>query len=114
MVRATYLLVIHELRRYVRIPVVTEAILDIGQAKNLAAATQEVSGGGMSVLSKSPIPADSTLQVKLTLPGAAEIKVRAVVCWARPNESLYGLRFDANDDGRLAVRRWIDQYLQLG
>lgn len=112
-VRATYLLVIHELRRYVRIPVVTEAILDIGQPKSLVAATQEVSGGGMSVTSKSPIPADSAVQVKLTLPGAKEIKVRAVVCWARPNENLYGLRFDANDDRRLAVRRWIDQYLQL-
>lgn len=110
-VRSTHLLVIHELRRYVRIPVVTEAIVDIGRNRNLVTASQEVSGGGMSVSSASPIPPDETLLVKLTLPGMTEIKVRASVCWARPEEKLYGLRFDSNDDGRLAVRKWIDQYL---
>src|SRR5579863_9374769 len=40
-VRSTHLLVIHELRRYVRIPVVTEAMVEAG-AKNMVAASVEV------------------------------------------------------------------------
>lgn len=112
-VRSTHLLVIHELRRYVRIPVVTEAIIDVGAAKNLVAASVEVSAGGMSVSSQSPIPVDQSTRISFTLPGADPIKVRASICWSRPKENLYGLRFDNTDDARLAVRSWIDQYLEL-
>lgn len=112
-VRATHLLVHHELRRYVRIPVVSEVIIDIAGSKSLTVASQEVSGGGMSVLSASAIPSQGTLQVKLTLPGINEIKVRASLCWSRPQEHLYGLRFDSNDDARFEVRKWIDRYLEL-
>lgn len=112
-VRSTHLLVIHELRRYVRIPVVTEAILDAGPAKNITAASVEVSAGGMSVHCPTPIPTQDFVRISFSLPGEKPIKVRAVVCWARPNENLYGFRFDAADDGRLAVRNWIDQYLEL-
>jgi hypothetical protein len=112
-VRATHLLVIHELRRYVRIPVVTETIVDVGRAQNLTVASQEVSGGGMSVHSPSPIPSQDMVRVSFTLPGAKEIKVRATICWSRPTETLYGLRFDSTDDARFAVRKWIDQYLEL-
>jgi len=112
-VRSTHLLVIHELRRYVRIPVVTEAIIDTGKGKNLAAASQEVSAGGMSVRSSSPVPAQDMVRVSLTLPGGKPTKVRATVCWARPKDNLYGLRFDNTDDARLAVRHWIDLYLEL-
>jgi len=112
-VRATHLLVIHELRRYVRIPVVTEAVVDTGRGKSLTVASQEVSGGGMSVLSAAPLPSQDAVRVTFTLPGAKEIKLRAQVCWARPQENLYGFRFDSTDDARLAVRKWIDLYLEL-
>jgi len=112
-VRSTHLLVIHELRRYVRIPVVTEALIDTGRGKNLVAASQEVSAGGMSVRCSSSIPAQDMVRVSLTLPGGKPAKVRATVCWARPKDNLYGLRFDNTDDARLAVRNWIDLYLEL-
>src|SRR5215813_1027214 len=112
-VRATHLLAIHELRRYVRIPIVTEAVIDIGRGKPLTVASQEVSGGGMSVLSASPLPSQDTVRITFTLPGGKEIKVRAQLCWSRPKENLYGLRFDSTDDARLAVRKWIDLYLEL-
>lgn len=112
-VRSTHLLVIHELRRYVRIPVVIEATVDTGRAKNLVVASQEVSAGGMSVRSTSQIPGQDMVRVAFTLPGAKPTKVRASVCWARPKENLYGLRFDTTDDARLAVRTWIDLYLDL-
>lgn len=112
-VRATHLLVIHELRRYVRIPVVTETIVDMGTGKNIVAASQEVSAGGMSLRAPSPVPSQETVRVSFTLPGGKPIKVRAQVCWARPSDNLYGLRFDNTDDGRLAVKTWIDLYLEL-
>lgn len=112
-VRSTHLLVIHELRRYVRIPVVTEASIDAGTVKNVIAASVEVSAGGMSVHCSTPIPTHDMVRISFTLPGERPVKVRAAVCWARPNENLYGFRFDSADDGRLAVRSWIDQYLEL-
>jgi hypothetical protein len=112
-VRSTHLLVIHELRRYVRIPVVTETDIDVGSTKNLVAASVEVSAGGMSVRCPVPVPSRDAVRVSFALPGGKQIKVRASVCWSRPKENLYGLRFDTSDDGRLAVRAWIDLYLEL-
>ena len=112
-VRATHLLVIHELRRYVRIPVVTETTVDAGGMKALTGASQEVSAGGMSLRSSSPIPSQDTVRVTFTLPGGKPVKVRAQVCWSRPADNLYGLRFDNTDEARTAVKTWIDRYLEL-
>jgi hypothetical protein len=112
-VRSTHLLVIHELRRYVRIPVVAEATVEALGAKDLLAITVEVSAGGMSVSCLEPIPTKDMVRISFALPGEKLIKVKASVCWARPSEKLYGLRFDVADPARLAVRSWIDQYLEL-
>jgi hypothetical protein len=111
-VRATHLLVIHELRRYVRVPVIAEATLDAGttMAKVM---TVEVSSGGMSVRSTNPLGSKDAVRVSARLPGLDNLEVRAFICWARPAEKLYGLRFDPSDQRRLQVRRWIDQYLEI-
>ena len=111
--RATHLLVIHELRRYVRIPVVTEITVDAGRTNTIVAASQEVSAGGLSLRSPSPIPPQDMVRLTFTLPGTKTIKIRAQVCWERRNDELYGLRFDNTDDARSAVKNWIDQYLEL-
>ena len=111
-VRATHLLVVHELRRYVRIPVVTEISIDTG-ARSLTAITMEVSAGGMSVRCQAPLPSVETVRIAFTLPGTKKIALRAHVCWSRPNEHSYGFRFDATDDARINVRNWIDQYLEI-
>jgi hypothetical protein len=112
-VRSTHLLVIHELRRYVRIPVVTEAVIEVGAGEKLVAATVEVSAGGMSIRSPKPLRSEDVARISFALPGEKSIKVRAWLCWARPGENLYGFRFDSSDAARLAVRHWIDQYLEL-
>jgi hypothetical protein len=68
----------------------------------------------MSVRSATPIPSsNAAVRVLAKLPGLDQLDVRAYVCWARPQENLYGLRFDPNDQRRLTVRRWIDQYLEI-
>ena len=111
-VRSTHLLVVHELRRYVRIPVVVETVIDDGSHKKITAVTQEVSGGGLSLRSSSKISSDSA-RISFTLPGAKPISIRAVICWSRVKEDLYGFRFDPSDPARQAVKNWIDQYLEI-
>lgn len=111
-VRATHLLVIHELRRYVRVPLVAEALIETGAAA-AKVMTVEVSSGGMSVRSASPISSPDTVRILAKLPGLDRLDVRAYICWARPADKIYGLRFDPSDQRRLSVRRWIDQYLEI-
>lgn len=111
-VRATHLLVIHELRRYVRVPVIAEATLELG-ATTAKVMTVEVSSGGMSVRSPNPLSSTDSVRVSARLPGLDNLDVRAFICWARPAEKVYGLRFDPSDQRRLQVRRWIDQYLEI-
>jgi PilZ domain len=110
--RATHLLVVHELRRYVRIPVVVEAAIQ-SEAKNLFAMTLEVSAGGMSLRCESPISSAGPVRVELALPGRQRLAIQASVCWSRAAEKLYGLRFDPADPARAQVRDWIDQYLEI-
>jgi len=51
LVRATNTLVLHEFRRYVRIPVITEVTVQVNEGKKFAATSIEVSSGGMSLKS---------------------------------------------------------------
>ena len=113
-VRSTHLLVINELRRYVRVPIVTEASIEAANAR-IPSSTLEVSAGGMSLICSSKLHLGHTVQVSFSLPilNGGNVKVKASVCWARENENAYGVRFDATDDRRLQVKRWIDEYLQI-
>ena len=56
MVRATHLLVLHELRRYVRLPMLAEleivATVD-GDKETFRATANEISAGGMSICTAS-------------------------------------------------------------
>ena len=59
LVRATRMLVQHEFRRYVRIPVITEVAIS-GDGRRLSATSIEISSGGMSVKSAEDFPSDAT------------------------------------------------------
>ena len=111
-VRATHLLVIHELRRYVRIPVVSQVEVEVG-SRTLTVTAVEVSSGGMSVRNATPLPQGEVIRLNLALPGLERLSVRAFVCWYRDSDKIYGLRFDPTDERRLRVRGWIDQYLEI-
>src|ERR1051326_5258628 len=112
-VRATHLLVIHELRRYVRIPVVSQVEIDTGNRTPFTVTAVEVSSGGMSVKSATPLPKSEAIRLMLSLPGMDKLSVRALVCWYRDSDKVYGLRFDPSDERRLKIRGWIDQYLEI-
>ncbi len=111
-VRATHLLVIHELRRYVRIPVASQAEFDVN-GRPVIGTTVEVSSGGISIRCLAPLPKSDAIRLTLTLPGIEKLNVRAFVCWYRESDKVYGMRFDSTDERRLRVRGWIDQYLEI-
>jgi PilZ domain-containing protein len=111
-VKATHLLVIHELRRYVRVPVVAEATVETSRG-SFPAMTVEVSSGGMSVRCENALPSGEQLKLSANLRGLEGLNLRAYLCWTRGSDHVYGLRFDPTDDRRLKVRRWIDQYLEI-
>jgi len=112
-VRATHLLVIHELRRYVRIPVVSQAEIDVGGQAPVIATTVEVSSGGISIRCLTQLPKSDAVRLILTRPGVEKLSVRAFVCWYRESDKIYGMRFDPSDERKLRVRGWIDQYLEI-
>ncbi|MCU1334243.1 MAG: hypothetical protein JWM08_3235 [Candidatus Angelobacter sp.] len=112
-VRATHLLVIHELRRYVRIPVASHLEIDVGGQSPLPGSTVEVSSGGISLRCPVQLPKSDPVRLILNLPGIEKLSVRAFVCWYRESEKVYGIRFDSTDERRLKVRGWIDQYLEI-
>jgi hypothetical protein len=111
-VRATHLLVIHELRRYVRIPVGSQVEFDVN-GRTIVGTTVEVSSGGISIRCLAPLPKSDPIRLTLTLPGIEKLNVRAFVCWYRESDKVYGMRFDSTDERRLRVRGWIDQYLEI-
>ena len=111
-VRSTQRLVINELRRYVRVPVKSQALVET-PAGNTVATTVEVSAGGLSLRSTAAL-ASSSVKLMLALPGLPRLNLRAFICWQRPGiEKIYGMRFDTNDPARFSVRSWIDQHLEI-
>ncbi len=113
-VRATHLLVVHELRRYVRLPIVTELEV-MAENDKYRATSQEISAGGMSMHCSRPLKKEQVVVVTFALTGMMNpITVRASVCWVRSSDSLFGIRFDPADPERLHVKRWIDNYLDIG
>jgi len=109
-IRSSHLLVMNELRRYARVPVVGQALIDT-HSGSIAARTVEVSSGGMSVRCSQPLTPASTVTATLELPGTGRFSFRAQVWWARQEDQIFGLRFDPTDDRRLRVRDWIEDYL---
>jgi PilZ domain len=109
---ATHLLVARELRRYVRVPIVTEVAAQAG-AQRFTAYTQEVSAGGLSMTGAPRLPVGHVVHLSFTLPSGEKVNVAASVCWLREADSSMGTRFDPADERRNIVRDWIEQYLEF-
>lgn len=111
-VRSTYFLVLHEFRRYVRVPITTEVKIN-ARSGAYTGVTQEVSGGGMSLEVKQGLQTNESAELSFSLPGQPPTRVNAVVCWLKPKEGQAGFRFDVTDERRTAVKRWIEDYLEI-
>jgi len=112
-VRSTHLLVIHELRRYVRIPIVLPITIMYNNRRSEGSSI-EVSAGGMCLKSDlAPVVKEAQgVDVTFELPGGTKVSVSAAVCWRREKDGQFGIRFDMADERRMHVRRWIDDYLE--
>src|SRR5574341_507360 len=111
-VRSAHLLIIHELRRYIRIPIVLECVVELIGGGKITGVTRDLSYGGMSVITPTRVSVDHAGEISFTLPNDTHIKVGATILW-RHEPELVGLRFEAGDDRRLQIRPWIDDYLKL-
>jgi Tfp pilus assembly protein PilZ len=109
LIKATRMLVLHEFRRYVRIPVITEVSI-VGDGRRLSATSIEMSSGGMSVKSAEDFSLGSSVEVSFALMTLPRINVRGVVSWKKPKS--VGVRFDPADDRRHKVKSWIESYLE--
>ena len=109
LVRATRLLVLHEFRRYVRIPVMTEVSI-VGDGRRVSATSIEISSGGMSLKTAEDFLSGVAVEVSFALMTLPRVNVRGVVSWNKPKS--LGVRFDTTDERRLKIKTWIDSYLE--
>jgi hypothetical protein len=110
LVRATHMLVLHEFRRYTRIPIMTEVTIVSNDGRRVAASSLEISSGGMSVKSAEDIPTGTNVDVSFSLLTLPRVNVRGVVTWRKSKS--FGIHFDPTDDRRHRVKDWIDAYLE--
>lgn len=111
LVRATNMLVLHEFRRYVRIPVVTEVAIQVAEGKKITATSVEISSGGMSIKCLEDIRPGQAVEVSFALLTLPRIWIRSNVTWKKPKHS-FGVRFDMSDVRRRRLKEWIDAYLE--
>jgi hypothetical protein len=109
LVRATHLLVLHEFRRYLRVPLMTEVTV-IGDGRRVPTSSIEMSSGGMSLKSHEDFSIGTNVELSFALLTLPSVLVRGVVSWRKPKS--FGVRFDANDERRHKVKVWIDSYLE--
>jgi hypothetical protein len=112
LVRATQPLVLHELRRYVRIPVITEVSVVTSEGRRLAATSQEVSGGGMSMTASETFAPGQGVEISFALLTLPRIWVRGNVTWRKVPSKSFGVRFDPRDERRMKIKEWVDAYLE--
>jgi hypothetical protein len=111
LVRSTRMLVLHEFRRYVRIPVMTEVGIVITDGGRMTATSQEISSGGMSLKGHHVPEVGSLVEVSFSLLTLPRVWVRGQVTWKKNNKS-FGIRFDSTDERRQRLKEWINAYLE--
>jgi hypothetical protein len=110
LVRATHMLVLHEFRRYARIPIMTDVTVVCNDGRRLSTSSIDVSSGGMSLSSPEDVTAGANLDISFSLLTLPRVSVRASVTWRKPKS--FGVRFDHSDERRMKIKEWIDAYLE--
>lgn len=110
LVRATHMLVLHEFRRYARIPVMTDVTVVSQDGHRLSASSIDVSSGGVSCKSSEDMPSGANVEISFSLLTLPRVTVRGVVTWRKTKS--FGVRFDSSDDRRQKVKEWINAYLE--
>ena len=111
LMRSTRPLVLHEFRRYVRIPVMTEVSVVAADSSRLLVTSQEISAGGMSLKGTASLEPGQQVEVSFSLLTLPRIWLRGHVTWKKPNKSV-GVRFDTSDQRRQRLKEWIVAYVE--
>jgi len=115
LVRATQTLVFHELRRYVRIPVIAEIAVSLPQENARFTATSiELSAGGMSMRSTADVSVGDPAEISFSLLTLPKVRVRGRISWRNPAGKAFGVRFDSQDDRRRQIKDWVDAFSHAG
>jgi Tfp pilus assembly protein PilZ len=110
LVRSTRMLVVHEFRRYVRVPVITAVSIVCADSRRVSASTIEVSSGGMSIKTAEEFTTGMNVEVSFALLTLPRVNIKGAITWRKPKS--VGVRFDAADNRRLKLKAWIDSYLE--
>lgn len=110
LVRATHSLVLHEFRRYVRVPVATEVGVTTSEGRRLTTTSQDISSGGISLCGENVSPGTG-VEISFALLTLPRIWVRGTVTWNNKNDVEIGVKFDPQDERRVKIKEWIDAYL---
>lgn len=111
LIRSTRPLVLHEFRRYVRVPVMTAVSVIAADGSRLSVTSQDISTGGMSLKGTANLEPGQLVEVSFALLTLPRIHVRGYVTWKKPNKTV-GVRFDTADDRRRRLKDWIGGYLE--
>jgi hypothetical protein len=109
LVRATQNLVLHEFRRYARIPIITEVTVVNSDGRRWSASSIDLSSGGMSLRSSEDLPAGSNIEISFSLLTLPRVHVRGMITWRKVK--FFGVRFDPADERRYKVKEWVNAYL---
>jgi hypothetical protein len=113
LVRSTQMLVLHEFRRYARVPVITQVSgLAGSNSRQFEASSIEISCGGMSLKSAHDVAPGLPVEVSFALLTLPRVWVRGNVTWTKPPSKTFGVRFDHGDARRLKVKEWVESYLE--
>ena len=110
LVRSTRTLVLHEFRRYMRVPVMTEVRVMTADGACVTATSQEISSGGMSLKSAHAPDPGTLVEVSFSLLTLPRVWIRGYIAWKKTNKS-FGVRFDATDERRERLKEWLAAYL---
>lgn len=106
--RSTCALLLQELRRYVRIPLVIEVSVE---NTPISGFSREISGGGISLHLPTTLPEEKKVRLAFALPGKSLIRIQAAVVWKYGSQ--IGFQFEDSDPAREIVKSWIDAFLCL-
>jgi len=108
--RSTCALLLNELRRYVRVPLVIEVSVET-KTGTISGSSREISGGGMSVRLTGQSQLSDKLRLFFTLPDKPFISMDATSCWQKGG--LTGFQFESSAPARQVVKDWINSFLGL-
>ncbi|MGI9102969.1 MAG: PilZ domain-containing protein [Terriglobales bacterium] len=108
-VRATYLLLVHRLRRHVRIPLVAPVTTVVGKQR-LRGMTRDISSGGLNIAAAGEMGVGHHVTVSFQLPQTEAFRLEGVICWK--SKGSFGVAlFNSHKQTRL--RKWTDDYLMI-